>query len=143
MLILIICLILTLVGISLLIINARCVTPDWFDEDIATVTGGFLSIMCGAAVIVMSIVMIVTAATTTYHAEVLTAERQSLELRLEKSIESPEDGIVEMNGLYRDIYEYNMKVKSYKYWGDNPWTNWFYGRKEVKESKYVELKETS
>jgi hypothetical protein len=128
------------IGILLLVFRETLGDKFYWDDDAAAVAGILITGIFGFAVVVMSGVFIATAARSNYDYEVLEAQRVSLELRLEKTENAPEDSIVEINSLYNDIYEYNMEVKSYKTWGNNPWTCWFYSRKCTEDLKYVELK---
>ena len=139
MLIFIIMFVLMTIGILLLVFRETLEDKFYWDEDASLIAGGVITILFGFAVVVMSGIFIATAARSNYDYEILEAQRVSLELRLEKTENAPEDSIVEINSLYNDIYEYNMEVKSYKTWGDNPWTCWFYSRKCTKELKYIEL----
>ena len=139
MLIFIILFVLMTIGILLLIFRETLEDKFFWDEDAAAIAGAALTVIFGVAVLIMSVSIITVAARSNYDYEILEARRTSLELRLEKTENAPEDSIVEINSLYNDIYEYNMEVKSYKTWGNNPWTCWFYSRKCTKELKYIEL----
>lgn len=139
MLIFIISFVLLVVGILLFAFSERIERKFCIDEDAVGITGVCVTLVFGFAVLAICGCFIGAATRATYDYEVLEAERVSLELRIDKMDEYPETAIVEANSLYRDVYEYNMKVKKQKYWGGNLWTNWFYGRKVVKDSKYIEL----
>lgn len=140
MLIFIIMFVLMTIGILLLVFRETLGYKFSWDEDVMLIFGVVMTMIFGFTVVVMSGIFIATAARSNYDYEVLEAQRTSLELRLEKTENAPEDSIVEINSLYNDIYEYNMEVKSYKTWGNNPWTCWFYSRKCTNELKYIELK---
>ena len=140
MLIFIIMFVLMTIGILLLAFKEALEDKFDWDEEAMAIAGILITGIFGFVVIVISGVSIAVAARSDYDYEILEAKRTSLELRLEKTENAPEDSIVEINSLYADIYKYNMEVKSYKTWGNNLWTCWFYSRKCTNELKYIELK---
>ena len=90
--------------------------------------------------IVASSILIYVKSTENYKYEVMLENKRSLEYRLDMMSNDENASVVEINSLYNDIYEYNMGIKSYKYWGNNLWFNWFYNSKIVEYGEYIEIK---
>lgn len=66
-------------------------------------------------------------------------DRASLVKRLEIVDSDYED--ISKSEVYKETYEWNKDVYSHKYWGSNPWTNWFYDKDYCDALEYINLEE--
>lgn len=66
---------------------------------------------------------------------------ESLKKRLEYIDSSYED--VSKSDVIKDIAEWNQEVVSYRYWTNNPFTNWMHSKKVAESYKYIEYWEIS
>lgn len=66
-------------------------------------------------------------------------EYESLVKRVECIDSEYED--VSRSDVLEDVYKWNKRVYSEKYWSNNPWTNWFYSKRFVDSLKYIELED--
>lgn len=137
--------ILTILSIILFVAFTVFASLGWngvkfFREDFVVILSTFLcGVFCLVSIVTGSIA-IYTKSTENYKYEVMLENKQSLEYRLDMMSNDENASVVEINSLYNDIYEYNMRIKRYKYWGNNLWLNWFYNSKIVEYGKYIEIK---
>ena len=66
-------------------------------------------------------------------------DRASLVKRLEIVDSDYED--ISKSEIYKEVYEWNKDVHSHKYWGSNPWTNWFYDKDYCEALRYIDLED--
>lgn len=100
----------------------------------------FTGIIIASFLLVPIGVVIGINASGNHNAECLAAEYDSIQLRLDKSEQvSEKDSFVEINSLYKEVYEYNIRIKNTKRYGNSVWTNWFYSRAVVNNAKYIEI----
>lgn len=64
-------------------------------------------------------------------------EYNSLCQRIEIIQSNYED--VSKSDVIKDVAEWNKMVISNKYWGNNPWTNWFYSKKITNNLKTINI----
>jgi len=99
-------------------------------EFIAGMIGGIGTFIC-------IIIIILTHAGKTVQIEQNQIEYESLCDRLEIINSDYED--VSKATVIADIAEWNSGVTSAKYWGNNPWTNWFYSKEVIDKLQYIEI----
>ena len=63
--------------------------------------------------------------------------RQCLVKRMEIVDTEYED--VSKSDVIKEVYSYNTKVKSDKYYSKNLWTNWFYNKKVIDVEQIIEM----
>lgn len=98
---------------------------------------GYGLIVSGAAISLVFVVSIITIQTTkeiNYQSALY--EKEVIEYRLE----SKDKNDISNEFLYKDIIEYNNKLRKAKKMSENLWTNWFVNDK-LAEIDYIEYKE--
>lgn len=95
-----------------------------------------LATLCGIASIIVLTLILMVHASVDNEIEKNKIKYESLVARQEIVRSEYED--VSKSDVIRDVSEWNQMVQSNKYWGYNPWTNWFYSRRVVDELKFIE-----
>lgn len=62
---------------------------------------------------------------------------ESLTKQLQTNNSEHED--VSKAEVIQKVYDWNTNVYKWKYWTDNPWTNWLYSKKYADSLRYIEL----
>lgn len=131
--------ILTLIFVGLLVLGIILMTLDeqrfGIDVDL-DIIGSVLTSFSVIASMGALLVILVAHAGVTNEIEKNRIEYESLVARQEIVRSEYED--VSKSDVVKDIAEWNRMVQSNKYWGYNPWTNWFYSRRKVDELKFIE-----
>ena len=98
---------------------------------------GLGATIIGFGVTIICITWILLAhAGTTAEIEKNRIEYESLIARKELIHSEYED--ISRSDVVKDIAEWNKKVTNAKYWGHNPWTNWFFDRDVVISLQFIE-----
>lgn len=105
------------------IIIARATSDSYKFEwlELLSVT---VSVICGAALIIMIIVVGCTHIGAENEIAALNDQYEFLTYQVELGEYGQLDDISQYE-LLQDIYAWNKDVQYYKRWNDNPWTNWF------------------
>lgn len=122
-----------IVGIILIVIGR----DDW-DINVKTILGVLLTLIGGVALIVFSVLAIITAATKDKVYQDMLYQREVLEYRLNHE----EENTIGNELLYSDIVEFNNELRNDKTYSDNIWINWFFNDK-VATIDYIEIQEIS
>lgn len=107
-----------------------------YEEGILFGLGLFLTLGGGIAAVAMASIIICNHVGVDATIEEKRIEYESLCQRYEIVTSEYED--VSKSDVIRDIAGWNKNVYSYKYWANNPWTNWFYSKRIADSIEMIE-----
>lgn len=130
--------IITLIFITMFILGIIVFTFEHANE--IAIFLSLISIIIGFAVSVICLLTII--------AVHLTSDNDICNTQIE--YESIVKQVEVINSDYEDVskatvidkaYTWNKKVHSEQYWGNNPWTNWFWDKDYIESLKYIDLED--
>lgn len=130
--------ILTLIFLGLFVLGIILMKLYWKTDivvDIDTIGIALASLFGIASICALTIILIAHTGVDN-EIEKNRIEYDSLVARQEIIRSEYED--ISKSDVIKDVSEWNRMVQSYKYWGYNPWTNWFYSRRIADELKFIE-----
>lgn len=134
MLITLLCIIIFLTGVGLALIYKYKV-HDIFNplDTIATIIiafGGFALLTCLVIILSAHIGVNADIYDDTTSKTAIVKQLQTINSEYEKKSQSK---------VIQNAYEWNSNVYSYKYWSDNPWTNWFHSKERADSLEYIDV----
>ena len=127
-----------IIGITLWILNDVC----WrtFGYDWVYFTSRIFTVIFGIILFIISFFVTIDHLTIDHQIAQVEEERAAIIYRIEQ-IEHNDTNLLVNGGVYNDVVKYNKKVRSWKYYGNNLWTNWFVPH-EYTELEYISLPES-
>ena len=109
----------------------------WKYDFFIDITTMIILVVFGMAILFESPIIIISHSTVNKDIYEYNLERESI-VKQAECVSSEYENITRST-VIANIYEWNKKIHSTKYWAKNPWTSWFYSQKFVDSLEYIEL----
>lgn len=128
---------LVVLGVIGIIIWENDLIENWEVNEKLGITGAFVSIFSGIALIICILIIISSHCTANVDIQKNRIYYEGLNKRIEVINSDYED--VSKSDVISDVTEWNKDVYSAKYWNKSPWTSWFWDDDFVNSLEYIEL----